>query len=80
MSVVHHRTTQDDVMNRRTVLEWSKELNLTESQQRDLEVTLDDLHRYYVNVVADGKDRIMAILNDDQKDKFERMMKERRKL
>lgn len=80
MSWFHHRGSQDDVINKLTVLEWSKELKLTEAQQRDLETTLDDLHRYYVNVVADGKDRIMAILNDDQKTKFERMMKEKRKL
>ena len=80
MSLFHHRTTQDERINKLTVLEWSKELKLTEAQQRELEVTLDDLHRYYVNVVADGKDRIMAILDDDQKSKFDRMMKEKRKL
>jgi len=65
--------------NKETVLKWKKELNLREGQQRELETTLDDFAKYYDNVLADGKTRIMGILDDEQKRKFEHMLLEHRK-
>jgi hypothetical protein len=44
-----------------------------------MESILDDFSTYYRNVVADGKSRIMQILNDDQRRKFEQMLAERQK-
>jgi hypothetical protein len=54
-----------------------KELDLTPTQVEQLETILDDFTKYYRSVVSDGKSRIMQILNEDQKRKFEQMLQER---
>lgn len=60
---------------------FTKELDLTPDQARQLETVLDDFMKYYhnlqsemVEVRATGKNNILRILNDDQKHKFEKMM------
>jgi hypothetical protein len=52
-----------------------KELDLTPAQTEQMASILDDFAKYYQTVLSDGKARIMNILNDDQKRKFERMLK-----
>ena len=61
----------------------TKDLNLTPEQARNLEVVLDDFVKYVQmlqaqmdDVRATGKQRIMMILNDEQKKKFENMLVE----
>ena len=76
---LHKAAATADKWNRATVLKWKDDLNLTQSQQHELETTLDDLHKYYDNVLSDGKDRILAILNEQQRQKFERMLQEKHK-
>ena len=39
---------------------------------------LDDFGVYYRNVLSDGKARILRILNEDQKRKFEKLLEEQR--
>jgi hypothetical protein len=58
-----------------------KELNLTERQSRDIESALDDFGKYYQSlqvqmdeVRANGKERILGVLNADQRVKFEQML------
>ena len=53
-----------------------KELDLTPVQVEQMETILDDFAKYYTTVLSDGKSRIMQILNDDQKKKFEKMLAE----
>lgn len=53
-----------------------KELDLTPAQSEQMESILDDFAKYYRNVAADGKSRILHILNDKQKLKFEQMLTE----
>ncbi len=79
MSWKHHGPSPSDTWNKVTVLQWTKELNLSEHQKHELETILDDFAKYYDNVLADGKDRILSILDDGQKRKFERMLQERHK-
>lgn len=62
---------------------FKKELNLTPQQERDMEGVLDDFMMYYQTLQAQmdevraaGKTRIMRVLNDDQKQRFERMLNE----
>ncbi len=57
------------------------ELNLDQDQSKQIEGVLDDFVKYYQtlqeqmdDVRATGKERILRILHDDQKVKFERMM------
>lgn len=57
---------------------WKKELDLTPEQSQEMTVILDDFGTYYKNVLSDGKFRILRILNDDQKRKFNRLLDERR--
>ncbi len=71
--------TAVDSRTKSTVLRWKKELNLRPDQERELETTLDDFAKYYDNVLADGKTRIMGILDDEQKRKFDRLLGEHRK-
>jgi len=61
----------------------TKELDLTPEQQKQLETVLDDFMMYVQTlqaqmdeVRATGKTRVMKILNEEQKRKFERMMGE----
>lgn len=61
----------------------TKELDLTADQRRELETILDDFVMYVQTlqaqmdeVRANGKQRILRILNDQQKQKFEKMLVE----
>ncbi|HVW87775.1 MAG TPA: hypothetical protein VHB50_23985, partial [Bryobacteraceae bacterium] len=62
-----------------SVREWKEELNLSDEQTRKLTSILDDFSHYYDNLLADGNSRIVQILNDEQKRKYEHMMQEHRK-
>jgi hypothetical protein len=53
-----------------------KELNLTNAQTEQMELILDDFGQYYRTVLSEGKSRILQILNDDQKKKFEQLLTE----
>jgi hypothetical protein len=60
---------------------FKKELNLSPTQAEQLETVLDDFFMYYHtlqaqldDVRASGKQRILRILNEDQKRKFEKLM------
>jgi len=55
----------------------TKQLDLTPEQAAQMSSILDDFAKYYQTVLSDGKARILNILNDEQKRKFERMLKER---
>lgn len=62
---------------------FEKELSLNPDQSHDMERILDDFMMYYHSlqsqmdeVRADGKDRIMRILDDKQKKRFEEMLSE----
>ena len=55
-----------------------KELDLTPVQTEQLESILDDFSKYYRTVLSDGKFRIMQILNNEQKQKFEKLLQEAR--
>lgn len=59
----------------------TKELDLSADQRRELETVLDDFVMYVQTlqaqmdeVRANGKQRILRILNDQQKQKFEKML------
>ena len=53
-----------------------KELDLTEEQTRQLSMILDDVAKYYDNVLSDGQTRVMQMLDDKQKAKFQQMLAE----
>lgn len=53
-----------------------RQLDLTPEQTVQMESILDDFSKYYQTVLSDGKSRILNILNDEQKRKFEKMLKE----
>lgn len=62
---------------------FRKELNLSEEQAEQMEIVLDDFMTYYQTLQAQmddvrstGKARILRILNDGQKQKFERLLSE----
>ena len=51
-----------------------KDLDLTPAQAEQMESILDDFSQYYRTVLTDGKSRIMQILNEDQRKKFEQLL------
>jgi hypothetical protein len=62
---------------------FKKELNLSPTQTEEFERIIDDFMTYYQfaqaqmeDVRATGKSKILKILRDDQKAKFEKMMGE----
>jgi hypothetical protein len=64
-----------------TLERFKKELDLTPKQAEEIEVILDDFVMYYQTlqsqmdeVRANGKSRIVKVLNDDQKQKFTAML------
>ncbi|MCZ2155343.1 MAG: hypothetical protein LC114_15805 [Bryobacterales bacterium] len=66
-----------------TVAQLTAELDLTPEQQKRLRVVLDDYFQYYHalqdqldEVKASGRDKITSLLTDEQKVKFERMLKQ----
>ena len=64
-----------------TIEMLAKELDLSPEQAIQIETVLDEFVLYYQNLQgqmddfrADGKHRIMSVLNTEQRAKFERMM------
>jgi hypothetical protein len=62
---------------------FTRELNLTPDQEREMATVLDDFMMYYQTLQAQmddvrstGKQRILKILHDDQKQRFEKMLDE----
>ena len=62
-----------------SVPEWKQRLDLSDQQTEQLKSILDDFSHYYDNVLADGNSRIMQILNEEQRQKFERMLQDHKK-
>lgn len=62
-----------------SVPEWKERLDLSDPQTEQLKSILDDFSHYYDNVLADGNSRIMQILNEEQKRKFQRMLEDHKK-
>lgn len=66
-----------------TLQRLKKELNLTAAQSEQLETILDDFFTYYHtlqaqldDVRASGRQRILRVLNEEQKRKFEKLLNE----
>ena len=53
-----------------------RELNLTPAQSEQMQLVLNDFWQYYRTVLSDGKSRVEAILNDEQRVKFEKMLQQ----
>jgi hypothetical protein len=69
-----------------TVQRFKKELSLNDKQTSELELVLDDFMKYYQTlqaqmdeVRASGKERILGVLDDSQKEKFNALMGELQK-
>jgi len=60
-----------------TLARWKEKLNLTQEQTDQLRMILDDFNRYYDNVLGEGHERIIQVLNPEQRAKFEKMLHER---
>jgi hypothetical protein len=58
---------------------WKKELDLTPEQSQEMVVILDDFGTYYRNVLSDGKARILRVLNENQKRKFDKLLQEQQR-
>lgn len=63
----------------RSLERWKRELNLRPDQTKEIEVILDDFAMYYRSVMSDGKTRIMRVLDDQQKEKFKKLVSDAQK-
>src|SRR6266481_5870379 len=57
---------------------WKKDLDLTPEQTQEMTLILDDFGVYYRNVLSDGKARILRLLNEEQKRKFDKLLDQQR--
>ena len=55
-----------------------KDLDLSPAQVEEISSVLDDFNTYYRTVLSEGKARILHILSDDQRHKFEQILQERK--
>jgi len=53
-----------------------RELNLTPAQSEQMQSVLNDFWQYYRTVLSDGKQRVEALLNPEQRQKFEKMLQQ----
>jgi hypothetical protein len=53
-----------------------RELNLTPAQSEQMQSVLNDFWQYYRTVLSDGKQRVEALLNEEQRVKFEKMLQQ----
>ena len=81
--VVHNRTRPpvfDTAPGRAVYFErLRKELNLTPVQTEQMESILNDLWHDYRSVLNDSKVRVEQLLNEEQRQKFERLLQEGQK-
>jgi Spy/CpxP family protein refolding chaperone len=52
-----------------------RELDLTPAQQEQIESILNDFWQYYRTVLSDSKAKVEQILNEEQRRKFERILR-----
>ena len=74
---MHPAPLTDKAQNTLTLERWKRDLNLSNEQSTQIEQILDDFSKYYDNVLADGNTRILQILDEKQKAKFQQMLKDR---
>ena len=78
-----HRLVSWDGSKEHSIQRFKSELNLTPEQTKEFETVLDDFMMYYQtlqaqmdDVRATGKQRLMRILNEEQRQKFEKILTE----
>ena len=76
-TMLHPHPFWDNTSKTEYLKSVTKQLDLTPQQATQMASILDDFAKYYQTVLSDGKARIFNILNDEQKRKFEKMLKER---
>jgi hypothetical protein len=63
----------------RSLERWKRDLNLRPDQVKEIEMILDDFTMYYRSVMSDGKSKILRILDDQQKQKFLKLVSDAQK-
>jgi len=76
-NTLHARPFWDNSAKAEYLKSITRQLDLTPAQEAQMASVLDDFAKYYQTVLSDGKARILAILTDEQKVKFEKMIKDR---
>ena len=56
-----------------------KELDLTPAQSEQIQSVLNDFWMYYRTVLSESKQRVEALLNEQQRQKFEHILQERQR-
>lgn len=78
-AAIHQNPPVSSGLSPMSVNEMKQGLNLSDDQTKQLTSILDDFSHYYDNLLADGKSRILQILNPDQKKLFYQMLQQHRK-
>ena len=72
-----HRTAFDTPAGKSVYFDrLQKELRLSPAQSEQMQSILNDFWQYYRTVLTDGKSRVMQILNEDQKRRFQQLLQE----
>ncbi len=71
--VAHHEFKLSE--NKRVTLDrWREELSLTKDQSDQISLVLNDFDKYYDNIIAEGHERIVQVLDPAQRVKFEKLI------
>ncbi len=73
---VAHHEIQLSESKKDTLDRWRQTLKLSDQQSAEIALILDDFNKYYDNVLAEGHERIIQVLNPEQRRKFEKMVHE----
>ncbi|MGA2134091.1 MAG: hypothetical protein ABSH50_17495 [Bryobacteraceae bacterium] len=76
-TALHPRPFWDNSSKTEYLKTVAQQLDLTATQKAQMASILEDFAQYYQTVLSDGKARIFSILTEEQKVKFEKMLKER---
>lgn len=73
---VAHHEIQLSESKKDTLDRWRQKLKLTDTQSAEIALILDDFNKYYDNVLAEGHERIIQVLDPEQRRKFDTMLHE----
>ena len=76
-NLLHRQTAFDTPQGKAAYFEHlKKDLALTPAQAEQMQSVLNDMWHYYRTVLSESKSRVEQILNDEQRRKFEKLLKE----
>src|SRR5262245_61456085 len=79
-NLLHHQVAFDTPQGKAAYFaHLTKELDLTPAQEEQMQSVLNDFWQYYRTVLSESRSKVEQILNEQQRVKFEKLLKEQPK-